>query len=159
VKSVVVYASRTGNTKQIAEAIAESLRARGSVELLTADEAIAATFEDADLVLVGAPTEGHGVSELLGGFLDSLGPTSLRGVCAAAFDTRLWWPQVLAGSAAQRINERLRVFGAHVVAPPEGFIVSMKPMLKPGETERAAQWARRVADAVEAASPAYAPTR
>jgi flavodoxin len=147
--AVVVYGSRTGNTRRIAEAITEALRVHGTVTLQAVEDAPALLPPGTDLLVVGGPTEGHGATAPVLSYLERLDRATLRGVTAAAFDTRLWWPRVLAGSAAARIGRVLRDKGASVVGEPRSFIVSMKPELLPGETERAVAWAREIADVVE----------
>jgi flavodoxin len=153
-RSIVIYASRSGNTRLIAEAIANALGPRGSVELHPIDQAPRTFTADTDLVVVGGPTEGHGMTEPVIGWLDGLTATALDGIAAAAFDTRLWWPRALSGSAASSIAKRLGQSGAWLAAREESFIVSMKPALEPGELERAAVWAASLADAVEARTAA-----
>ncbi len=140
-KSVVIYASHAGNTQRIAEAVAATLRRHGSVELMKVDQAPASVPKDTDLLVVGGPTEGHGITPDLVAFFDGLAPGALDGVACVAFDTRLHWPHWLSGSAADRIVERLEASGARIVAQPESFIVSMKPLLEPGEGDRASAWA------------------
>lgn len=152
-KSLVVYASRSGNTRRIAEAIAEALRARGTVDLWSADEAPARPPEAIDLVVIGGPTEAHGMTEPVARLFERLEPRALEGRAAAAFDTRLRWPRWLSGSAADDIARRLREAGARVIAPGESFMVSRKPLLEPGEAERATAWAVSLADAVAAGAP------
>jgi flavodoxin len=147
-KSVVFYASRTGNTRLVAEAIAEGLRASGSTEVLSVDDGAASIDEGTDLIAVGGPTEGHGMTEAVGRFLDSI--TSVAAArAAAAFDTRVNWPRLLSGAAADGIAKRLQALGARLVVPPESFIVSTKPELLPGELERARTWGASLADHVQ----------
>jgi flavodoxin len=150
-QSLVIYGTRTGNTQTIAEAIAAGLRPHGPVQVLPADEALPTLPEGTDLVVIGGPTEGHGMTEPLKHFLDQLAPGSLGGVAAAGFDTRLRWPRWLSGSAALGITKRLRAAGARVIAPAESFIVTTKPVaLEPGEAERATAWATLLAASVAA---------
>ena len=155
-KSVIVYATTTGNTRAVATAVADSLRSRGEAQLLSAEEAVTGLPADFDLLVVGGPTEGHGASVPMIAFLDSLAERVLDGRAAAAFDTRLWWPRVLSGSAADVIAARLRAAGARLVVPQESFIVSMKPRLEPGELERAPAWAATLAAATTLAEPVAA---
>jgi len=82
-------------------------------------------------------------------FLDMVDLTAVDGTAVATFDTRLRWPKLLSGSAADGIAERLRADGATLIVPPESFMVTRKPELEPGELERAAAWAATVADATE----------
>lgn len=140
-KSVVIYGTRHGNTERVAQAIAEGIRAYGEVELKPVDEAPGSAAMNADLVVVGGPTEGHGMTPAVRQFLDGLSAGALKGVHAAAFDTRLDWPRLLSGSAGANITSRLRELGADVVTPPGSFIVEGKdPLLKPGELERAVEF-------------------
>jgi flavodoxin len=148
-QSLVIYGTRTGNTQTIAEAIAAGLRPHGPVQLLPVDEALPTLPAGTDLVVIGGPTEGHGMTEPLKHFLDQLAPGSLGGVAAAAFDTRVPWPRWLSGSAALGITQRLSAAGARVIAPAESFIVSTNPVtLKSGEAERATAWAILLATSV-----------
>jgi len=148
-KSLVIYASTSGNTRTLAEAIADAMRPRGDVELIAVDEA-PATLPPADLVFLGAPTEGHTMSKPMARFLERLAPGAVRGMVAATFDTRIGVPRLLSGSAAVGIAKRLRSAGARLAAPPESFLVTKKPELEPGELRRAAAWAASVADSVAA---------
>ena len=148
--ALVVYATRTGNTRRVAEAVAEALRARGLVvALLDVASAPALVPPGTDLLLVGGPTEGHGMTPPMASYLQRLDRAGLRDVAAAAFDTRLWWPRILSGSAASSIARTLRDKGARVVGEEMSFIVSMKPELVAGEIDRAAAWARALAEGVD----------
>jgi len=150
-KSLVIYTTRSGNTKAIAEAIAETMRGRGDVELFDADRA-PTPLPESDLVFIGGPTERHKLTPSMGRFLDRLPPGSLRGKATVAFDTRVQWPRFLSGSAADDIAKRLSAADADIVAPAESFFVRVDHelgyLLEPGELTRAATWAAEVADQV-----------
>ncbi len=150
---VVVYASRSGNTERIAAAIAEAFRSHGPVQLFAADAAPTTVPAGTDLLVVGGPTEGHGMTDPIQRFVDELTHASMEGVAVAAFDTRLRWPKVLSGSAADGIAKRLAAAGARVIGV-ESFIVTRTPTLEPGEEERATTWAATLVDAV---NPSAAP--
>jgi flavodoxin len=148
-KSIVVYASRKGNTRSVAEEIGRALGEIGQVDLFEADGA-PDRLPDADIIFVGGPTEGHSATPAIISFLDRLSPDSTAGRKAAAFDTRLAWPRVLSGSAAEVIAQRLTSAGAKLAVLPESFIVTMKPELQPGELKRAGKWALDVARKINA---------
>jgi len=150
--AVIVYESMFGNTRIVAEAIAEGLRASdpgAQVAVMPVAQAATGKLADADLLIVGAPTHfsriptprsrkafaaGPGVREWLAAL-----PAAPPGRRAAAFDTRLSYP--LAGSAARPISRRLHRRGYQIVASPAGFIVQhSKGPLKDGERERARAW-------------------
>jgi flavodoxin len=139
--SLVIYASRSGNTRRVAETVANRLGERGSADLRPVEEAPTAIEADIDLVVVGGPTEAHGMTPPVREYFDRLPAGALAGRRAVGFDTRLRWPEWLSGSASAGITERLRGLGATVVAPEESFFVTRKPELEPGELERASTWA------------------
>ncbi len=153
-KSVVVYGSRSGNTRKIAEAIAGALAAYGPVSLMAAEDASATVWDHCDVLVVGGPTEGRNMTPPVRAFFDRLPAQALCGITAAAFDTRLDWPRAFTGSAGPVIRRRLREAGAHVITSPESFKVTQKPSLRYGELERATLWARTVAEAARA-KPAH----
>ena len=147
-KSLVVYISHKGNTQRVAEAIGDELRARGSAEVLPAAEAPAVMEADVDLLVIGGPTEGHGMTPDMRSYLDRLDAASVRARPVAAFDTRVNWPRLLSGSAASGIAKRLEAAGARLVAPEGSFIVDTQPDLLPGELDRARAWAESLAASV-----------
>jgi len=147
-KSIVVYASRSGNTENIAYAIAAGLRLKGLVGVFAIDDA-PTVLEDVGLVVIGGPTEGHSVTKSIATYLDRVG-AAWKGVRVASFDTRLRWPRWLSGSAASDIAARLRACGAVLVATPTSFFVQGKqPALEPGELERAEAWAMSLVERVQ----------
>ncbi|MFD5432980.1 flavodoxin family protein [Kitasatospora sp. NPDC127067] len=63
--TVIVYESMYGNTREVAEAIAEGVRRTdpgAAVDCLPVSEANADTARSADLLVVGGPTHMHGMS-------------------------------------------------------------------------------------------------
>ena len=71
-KSVVIYDSQFGNTQALAEAIAAELKAAGAVEVENARTGPVELPSDVVLVVVGGPTQAHGVTGPLRAKLDSL---------------------------------------------------------------------------------------
>jgi flavodoxin len=156
-KAIVVYASRYGNTHKVAEAITNALLTRGSALLIGADEMPSTLPAGTDLVVIGGPTERHGVTEPVTRMFERLERGALTGIAAAAFDTRLHWPRWMAGSAGAGITRRLRDAGARVLVPEESFFVrnvsgedgQKSAELDPGELERASAWALVLAEQIE----------
>ena len=58
----IVFESSYGNTRQIAEAIADGMRAVHDVRVVPVGTATRELVADADLVVVGGPTHAHGMS-------------------------------------------------------------------------------------------------
>jgi hypothetical protein len=168
-RAVITFESIYGNTRAVAEAVAEGLRPLGDVAVMSHHEADPAALADADLLVVGAPTHMHGLptslsrkmaaqaSEEEAGPLDpgaTAGPgirswlseQSGEGRSAAAFDTRADGRPALTGSAARGIAKRLRKCGFEVVVEPESFLVEdAEGPLAAGELERAREWGSAVA--------------
>jgi flavodoxin-like protein len=166
-RSLVVYESWFGNTKELAQVVADALADAGEVTLLTVDDPLP-SLDDFDLLVVGAPTHVHGLSsgrsrkgaiEQRGedgepgigvrGWLDAL--PMLRRPQVAVFDTRAHKPELLVGSAAHGIARRLVKRGYRLAAEPESFFVDGTPgPLEDGELERAAKWGETLASEVMA---------
>ena len=153
--SIVIYGTRTGEDRPIAEEIADVLARLGDVRLLMAGDATAVEPHHGELLVVGSSTEGHTMTPAVRDFLDRLVPKGLWGVRAAVFDTRQGMPRWPTSTAAPAITARLDRLGAHLIEPVGKFIVAGRPAaLVPGELERARAWAAALADA---AAPASAP--
>jgi flavodoxin len=150
---LIVYDTVHGNTEQLAQAMARALAPAASVHLQRAQGPAGIDATGVDLLIVGGPTHRQRTSAPLASVLEATGPGALKGVRAAAFDTRYRISAWLSGSAARRIAHRLKKHGARLAAPPESFFIERDippkgqkrrhelERLEPGETERAAQWA------------------
>ena len=154
--ALVVYGSRYGNTQHIAEAIADGLKDTCAVDVRAIDKATPALVRTADLVVVGGPTEAHGITPPVKVWIDGMAFV-LDGKPAAAFDTRLDFARILSGSAAKGVEAHLRGAGARMVIEAESFLVKGKePVLEPGELARAVAWGRAIGAKVMAPVAALA---
>jgi flavodoxin len=154
---LIVYDTVHGNTQQLAEAMASALAPTASVRLERAEGLGKVDPAQIDLLIVGGPTHRQRVSAALAAVLETTGRGALKGVRAAAFDTRYRMAAWLSGSAARRIARQLEKHGARLAVPPESFFVERDvpprgqkrrhelEQLEPGETERAARWAAELA--------------
>lgn len=164
--AVVVYESMFGNTKTVAEAIAEGLGEVGQVRVGTVDELPPEEVVDATLVVAGGPTQNRGMAkpgahqslgkkralekygailpghESLGGWLERM---PVGSATAAAFDTRFDKPTWLTGSAAGEIARRLAGRGYEVLDAQSFFVRTTGGPLAEGERERAVAWGRALA--------------
>jgi flavorubredoxin len=152
----IVTESCFGNTRRVAEHVAEGLRSRGATVTL-ADAAEAADVPQpgqVDLLLVGAPTHNMGLPKAwsrqqataTGGraavtgvveWLDAL-PRRLGGR-AAAFTT-VTGTGFFAGSAAKGIEKELRRRGVEVVGREAFLVTGRSGPAAEGELDRAQQW-------------------
>jgi flavodoxin len=153
--TLIMYDSTFGNTEHLARAMADELAYYGTVRLLRVPEGGAFERGEADVLIVGGPTQRHGTSLAMRAFLESMPRRTLRGLAAAAFDTRYHMAEWKSGSAAQRIASRLKRAGASLVVPPESFFVAEREgPLEQGELERAVQWTEQIYAAFEASKRA-----
>jgi flavodoxin len=164
--TVVVYESVYGNTRAIAEAVAEGLGGAAVVPVHEAKQRAA----DAELLIVGGPTHMHGLATTHsrqmalaaakedGGL--SVEPAAAeepglrrwlhelpdrRGARAAAFDTRLDKSPWLTGVASRGIAKRLRRRGYEVVSSESFLVEDAEGPLEDGELDRAREWGRQLA--------------
>jgi len=164
-KAIVVYESMFGNTRHIAEAIADGLRLSIPTNLWLARDATHADLHGVELVVVGGPTHAWGISSrrtrdaavidaaknpdhllenasAVAGVREWLQSMKREGRCrAVAFDTRLRKPKMLTGSAARAIQRKLHRAGFTTFDRGHSFTVNgAAGPLSPGEIERAQQW-------------------
>jgi hypothetical protein len=164
--AIVVYESVYGNTRAIAEAIADGL---GATVVLPVHEA-RGHEGTADLLVAGGPTHVHGLASKrsrhvavataqedgrshleppateepgLRTWLRDLSPAAAHH--AATFDTRLHKSPWLSGMAARGIARRLRRLGIDVIATESFLVKDTEGPLEAGELERARAWGAELA--------------
>ena len=140
--TLVVYDSKYGHTKTVAETIGAALP--GVVTVVHASQATASALGDLDLLVVGAPTQSGRPSAATATFLAQLEDRSLQGKRVAAFDTRMraMWV-IIFGFAAPKIAARLEEKGGLLVGKPAALKVKgTRGPLVDGELERATAWAK-----------------
>jgi len=89
VRVFIVYDTKYGNTKLVAEKIAEGIRELKAIETEVSDvkEVDLKKIQDADAVLIGAPNHMGNPSRTITKFIDRLGKLELKAKQAAVFDT------------------------------------------------------------------------
>jgi flavodoxin len=141
--ALIIYDSLYGNTWEITEAIANALRQYGQVRTVPAGIVDAPDFAGLDLLVVGGPTQKHGLSPKMEELLDRIPAEAVEGIPTAVFDTRVHIAEWLSGSAADKIARKLQQLGCKLILPAESFFVTGKEgPLEQGELDRAETWAR-----------------
>lgn len=167
--ALVVYESMYGNTKLVAEAIAEGLSERATVDLAEVSAAPNGLVEDIDLLVVGGPTHAFGMSRAstradaatrsdhplvsttcgVREWIEQLDPQG-RTALVATFDTRIARPR-LPGSAAKAAERWLRKQGFRMATRAASFYVTgTTGPLRDGELARARRWAAELGASVAA---------
>jgi hypothetical protein len=172
-RTLVVYESMYGNTRQVADAVAEGLSATGDgMDVEVTEVGSAPTEVTAELLVVGAPTHAFTLSrpetrqaaadqitdgqELVSqgiGLREWLDQVQVpEGTAAAVFTTRVRRPP-LPAFTGRSARHKLQEHGCQLVTRPETFYVSGTPgPLLPGEAERARAWAEQLVDATATAA-------
>ncbi|CAH0210986.1 hypothetical protein SRABI98_02247 [Microbacterium sp. Bi98] len=164
----IVYESLFGNTRLIAETIADGIREQ-HMPVTVVPVAKAAALPECDVLVVGAPTHAHSLSSpasrteaerwalnpsrhlaLESGSLTTgvrewieLPPAARHGY--VAFDTRVDMPRIFTGAASSAIGRRLKKHGLREVLAAESFLVDKDSHLLPDEHDRALRWGREIA--------------
>jgi len=88
-KAIVVYESKYGNTKLVAETIVEGMREVSGIETVLSElkEVDLNQLTQFDAILVGSPNHIGGATRSIRKFIDKLGKVNLEGNLAAVFDT------------------------------------------------------------------------
>lgn len=166
--ALIIYESLYGNTRAIADAIADGLREAGAgVAVVAASDASGDQLEAAGLLVIGGPTHVHGMTSersrkaaqrdaakhdlpepdvaqpAMRDWFDDIAPGDGRR--AAAFDTRIGKPKILTGSAAHGIADRLRRHGYDVVDEESFLVEGTAGPLHDGELDRARGWGSALA--------------
>ncbi len=140
-KIMVIYDSTFGNTKTIADTIAKELG--NDVQALSVSDLKENSLDGIEFLVVGSPIIAWKPSERMGMFLSNIPQGRLKGVKAAAFDTRV--KLFIHGDAVEKIALALTEAGAEMIGESNMFYVKGKegPLYK-GETEKAIQWAKKL---------------
>jgi flavodoxin len=156
VNSLVVYFSKFGNTKDVAEQIGKRLGEAGPVQVVNAEQLNADDLAGVDLMVMGCPTHKMRLPVDLEPVLSALPKRALHGAPVAAFDTSYKMSAFLSNfTASKRLVGRLRKLGGKPVVPPETFLVMERQgPLYEGELERAGAWAGKILERAQARSKA-----
>ncbi len=140
-KAVVIYDTTFGNTKLIADSIADQLGE--GVKSISVKDIKNSDLVGIELLVVGSPIIAWKPSENMGKFLATLVRDQLKGIKAIAFDTRV--KLFVSGDAAKKISKVLANSGAEIIADPQAFYVRGKegPLLD-REIEKAKDWAKLI---------------
>ena len=169
-KALVIYESIFGNTREIAEMIAEGLSGSfDEVELAEVNDGDS-SMNGIDLLVLGGPThvwsmsrqvtrddartkaEDKGITPVSQGskgireFVYDL-PHDDGDTLAATFDTRVQKGWIPSGSAAGSAAKRLKKKGYQLFAQPQQFeVLDTGGPLQSGELERATEWGKTLGE-------------
>jgi len=112
-KAVVIYLSTSGNTKAMAESIAEGIMSRNiGATTMNFHEARIEEIKAADAIVIGSSTFYYKMLPPMEKFIDSLEKANVAGKLGAAFGSYGW-----SGEAPIDIAEKMRKLGMEVIDP------------------------------------------
>jgi flavodoxin len=120
-KAIIIYDTKFGNTEKIAKSLASGMNEQGiEVDCVKVENVQINKLTEYDLLAIGGPTHGFGMSKPMKDFIEKLKHMGPRDKKAFAFDTknRGRW-----GSAAKGIEKRLKSIGMKIVKPCDSAIV------------------------------------
>jgi len=152
-KGIVVYDTSYGNTKKIAETIAETLKESGiEVDLFDVEDVKKLSAKDYDFLVLGSPTRFGTMSFAIRRFLGKVKSEEWMNKPFAAFDTEN--PENIEKaraekkewSAAEKIAVKLRDKKMNQLLPVmKALVLGQKGPLKEGEIDRTKDYARELA--------------
>jgi menaquinone-dependent protoporphyrinogen IX oxidase len=152
-KGMVIYDTSYGNTKKIAETIAETLKELGiEVDLFYVKDVKKLSAKDYDFLVLGSPTKFGTMSFAVRGFVGKVKSEEWMNKPFAAFDTEN--PENIERaraenkewSAAEKIAEKLKDKKMNQLLPVlKAVVFGQKGPLKEGEIERAKDYASEFA--------------
>lgn len=138
---LIIFDSNFGNTKKIADQIANQIGS-GASSISVND------FKESDLLgikllIVGSPINAWRPTKKTANFLDRLDSSKMKNVKAAAFDTRV--KSFISGNAAKKIAKALENSGMNVIVSPMGFYVKGNegPLIE-GEMKKVEAWVKLI---------------
>jgi flavorubredoxin len=151
-KVIVVYESKYGNTKLVAETIAEGMREVEGIEAVVSEvkEVDLGKVPDCDAILVGSPNHIGGPTGGIKKFIGKLGKLPLERKVFAAFDTYLGKSFE---QATRKLEKRisLKVPGSKLAAPGLSIQVDgMKGPISEGELPKCKEFGKKIATQMKA---------
>jgi len=146
-KAIVIYESKYGNTKRVAETIIEGINEIERIEAVLKEPKHVEPTEilDYDVILIGSPNHIGGPTRSIKKFIDKLGKIELEGKLGAVFDTYMGGDF---NKAVQKMEKRIneKVPGLKLITP--GLSIKVKGIKGPiveGELPKCKEFGNKIA--------------
>ena len=139
-RALVLYDSKYGNTKMVAEEVAKGLRSKGmEADLSYMEEFDVKEVEGYDVIAMGTPNHMGGPTRRAKKLVKGLGKKNLGGKTFGFFDTCLKGEE---GKATRKMANKLRDVAPGVMIAPELSILvgGMKGPIVDGELPKCAEF-------------------
>jgi flavodoxin len=150
-KAIIVYESKYGNTRRVAEAIAEGMGAVSGTEAVLRElkEVDREGLKDFAAVVVGSPNHIGTATRSIRKFIGEMGKPGLEGKVVAVFDTYMGGDFE---KAVKKMEKSVREKVAGVKLPAPGLSIRVDKMKGPvtgGEMPRAREFGEKVAGEIK----------
>ncbi|MFW9801818.1 MAG: flavodoxin family protein [Candidatus Thorarchaeota archaeon] len=151
-KTIIIYESVYGNTKKVADAIAEGIRESGEIDCIIAKTGEVHHTDDLakyDAVIFGSPNHNQDPSRNMLKFIERAGIVDLDTKIGAAFDTYTGGNK---GIAVKKMEQVIRQKMACITFVIDGFsakVEGRKGPLAEGEIDRAIEFGKQVAAKIQ----------
>jgi flavodoxin len=142
----IVYDTKYGNTKLVAEKIAEAMKQTKEIETTVADIEVAnlKNIDTFDVILIGTPNHMGRPSRTITNFIDELGKLKLKPKKAAVFDTHMAEDYRAVEKMEKRIHEKAPAL--KLITPGLNIRVDgMSGPIMEDELQKATEFGRKVA--------------
>jgi len=147
-RAIVIYESKYGNTRLVAETIAEGMREVPGIETILNElkEVDLNQLTGFDVILAGSPNHMGGATRGIRKFIDKLGKLDLQGKMAAVFDTYIGKDYEKAVKKMEKqISEKIP--GLKLATPGLSIRVEgMKGPVTAGELPRCKEFGAKIAN-------------
>jgi flavodoxin len=150
-KAIIIYESKYGNTKLVAEAIAERMGEVSGVETVQRElkEVDLKTLADFDAIVIGSPNHVGSATKSIRKFIDEMGKLALDGTMVAVFDTYMGGDFE---KAVRKMEKAVREKAGGVKMPVPGLSIRVDKMKGPiteGEMPKAREFGEKVAGEIK----------
>lgn len=147
-RALVIYDSKYGNTKLVAERIAENIRVAGEkdTKVISLDDVDVGKILGCDILVIGTPNHYSKPSKAVMEFVKGLKGLGLKGKRVAAFDTCLRKQE---GKAYRRIERDIREIASDIRLITPGLsivVVGTKGPILDGELPKCEDFGRRIVE-------------
>jgi len=142
----IIYDTKYGNTKLVAEKIAEGIKEVKGIETEVSDvkQVDLKKLADVDAILIGAPNHMGAPSRTIMKFIDDLAKHKLKAKGVAVFDTHMMQDERAVPKMEERISEKLPAL--KLMTPGLGIRVDgMKGPITEGELPKAIGFGKKIA--------------
>ena len=149
VKVFVIYDTKWGNTKLVAETIVEGMKEVEGIETTISDveEVDLKKVADSDTILIGSPNHIGGPVRGIKKLIDKLGKLDLKAKWVAVFDTSFGGPNF--EKATKKMEKRIseKILGLKLMVPGLSIKVGgMKGPIVDGELPKCKDFGKKIAN-------------